>query len=54
MLSLLASHPFDPLENIHLYYYEVSGIWIAIASLWMVGYAVYQTLKKRNAKNEPI
>lgn len=52
MLNLLASHPLDPLETINLYYHEVSGIWIALASLCMVACAVYQVLKKRPSNSE--
>ena len=45
MLSTLASHTTGPLEGIHLYYYEVQGLVVGLASLCMVGCAVYRMVK---------
>lgn len=52
MFSILASHPFDPLEGANVYHYETSGLFLAAASACMVSYAIYYALKKRNAKSE--
>ena len=50
MCHMLASHPFDSLEGIHLYFYEVGGLWVAFASMCMVVCAVQRGVKKRRAK----
>ncbi|MEM9346423.1 MAG: hypothetical protein AAGB26_07385 [Planctomycetota bacterium] len=51
MLRPLASHTTGPLEGIHLYYYEVQGLFIAFLSLGMLGYALVYAWKKHKAKS---
>lgn len=51
MFKTLASHTSGPLEGIHLYYYEVQGLLIAVASLCMVVYAFCHMVKKRRVNN---
>jgi len=52
MLRTLASHPFDPLEGINLYFYELSGLCIAITALIMIAVALCRFTKRRLWKSE--
>lgn len=47
MFSLLASHPVGPLDGVNLYFYELEAIFVAIASLCMIVFAIRYFLKSK-------
>lgn len=53
MLNYIASIPYHPMNGINLTSYELSGLWIAIASLCVLVCAITRTLKKKTIKSEP-
>lgn len=52
MLSTFASHTSGPVGSEVIINNEIGGFWVGIASLCMIGFALYRLIKKRCFNSE--